>query len=283
MTLIIGGAGQLGTALRRILPGSVDPRRAELNLEAVSTIREQVRALAPDRVINCAAYTAVDAAESEPARAEAINTHAVAELARAAGDLDVPFVTFSTDYVFDGDTNDDYTESSEPNPRSVYGRTKFDGEKAALGYRGSLVIRTSWLLSETHHNFVAAILARAVAGTVDVVDDQWGRPTIAADLARATVAALDSGLTGILHLASPPTTSWFGLAQAACELAGLAPDLVQPCSSDSLDRAAPRPRRAVLATERSVAMPSWVDGLGGVVSAQLGRARDPSHPASREH
>jgi len=261
-TLIFGASGQVGTAFGRLLPEAIAWTRADLDLRETGRIRPLIEDLAPDRIINCAAYTAVDAAEDDEETARLVNGTAVGEMADAAAGLGIPLVTFSTDYVFDGESDEFYTETSEPNPLNAYGRSKVVAEDLALAYPGSLVIRTSWLFSATHPNFVAAILARAVQGLVRVVDDQWGRPTSATTLAAATLAALDDETVGLLHIASPPTTTWFGLAREACRLAGLGAESVVPCASAEFPRPAIRPRRAVLVTERGADLADWHLDLG---------------------
>lgn len=259
-TLLLGGSGQLGSAFRLLLPDALAPTRAELDLADLEGIAQKVTDLEPTRIINCAAYTSVDMAE-EDETAQIINGEAVGTLARVAGDLEVPFVTFSTDYVFDGDSDEAYTESSEPNPLNAYGMSKLLGERLALRHPGSLVVRTSWLLSATHPNFVRTILSRAADGAVDVVDDQWGRPTMVDDLARATLDAVDQGMQGLVHLASPPSTTWFGLAREACKIAGIDVDRVRPCPTERFPRRAQRPQRSVLESERGVQVPEWRPGL----------------------
>ncbi len=218
-----------------------------------------------DRIINCAAYTAVDAAEEDEETANRINGEAVGELAAAAHELGIPFVTLSTDYVFDGETDEPYTEASKPNPVNAYGRSKLLGETAALCYPGSLVVRTSWLFSATHPNFVATILAKAAEGEARVVDDQWGSPTPVPALAAMTLRAIEDGALGLLHIAGAPPTTWFRLAREACVAAGIPPARVVPCSSDEFPSQARRPRRAVLTTTSTYQMPDWRDELGSVV------------------
>jgi dTDP-4-dehydrorhamnose reductase len=260
-TLLLGGSGQLGSAFRLLLPDALAPVREEFDLADAEGIAQKVTDLVPTRIINCAAYTAVDRAEDDEETAQLINGQAVGMLARVAADLEVPFVTFSTDYVFDGDSDDAYTESSEPSPLNAYGRSKLVGERLALRHPGTLVVRTSWLLSATHPNFVQTILSRAADGVVDVVDDQWGRPTMVDDLAQATLDAADQDMRGLLHLASPPTTTWFGLAREACRIAGIDPGRVRPCATDRFPRPARRPRRSALESERKINMPEWRPGL----------------------
>lgn len=264
-TLILGGSGQLGTEFRRLLPDAAAPSHVEFDLSRATEIQERVQEIRPDRIINCAAYTAVDAAEDDEDSAVVINGVAVGELAAVADSLGIPFVTFSTDYVFDGEATEPYVESSLPSPLNTYGRSKLEGERLSLQYPGSLVIRSSWLLSATHANFATAILAKA-AGPMQVVDDQLGRPTLVPDLAGTIVAALDDGLSGVLHAASPPTTTWFGLARAVLAAAGIDPAQLVSCSTEQYSPRAPRPRFSALASERIAPLPDWRDGLAELVA-----------------
>ena len=162
--LLLGGSGQVGTALRRIhrrvfAPSHEQFDMATANLEAT---RRLVRAAEPDTVINCAGYTDVDRAEAEAHFAEAVNGTAVGLLSAVAAEHDIPFVTFSTDYVFDGKSKQPYVESSPTSPLNAYGRSKLIGERLVLeNGPWALVIRTSWVISGTHPNFVATILRRA--------------------------------------------------------------------------------------------------------------------------
>ena len=266
MIVILGGSGQLGTAFRRMWPDAKAPSRSELDLFDLRRLREALPRMQPTTIVNCAAYTAVDQAEADEATASRVNGEAVGVLAEVASDLAIPFITFSTDYVFDGEDDQPYTETSEPRPINAYGRSKLLGERLALEYDGALVIRTSWLLSATHPNFITKVLGTAASGVTPVVKDQRGRPTLVEDLATATAAAMSHGLSGLLHLASPPTTTWFDLAREACDLAGLDSSNITPITSDELDLPAPRPRNSVLVSGRGLLMPNWRNGFESIVS-----------------
>jgi dTDP-4-dehydrorhamnose reductase len=269
MTLILGGSGQLGTAFCSLLPGAAAPDRSQLDLAEPTLIRDKILRLKPSRIINCAAYTDVDAAETDEENAMLINAVAVGEIAAAAQALEVPFVTISTDYVFDGASRDPYVESGHPNPINAYGRSKLAGERLALAYHRSLIVRTSWLMSATHPNFVAAIIDRVMVGPMRVVDDEWGRPTLAGDLAEAVLSALEMRAAGVLHLANGSATSRWALAVAAAAAAGLDATRIEACSSDKNPRPAMRPKRAVLNSERLGSlglgpMPDWNAGLARI-------------------
>jgi dTDP-4-dehydrorhamnose reductase len=280
--LVTGGSGQLGSAFRRLLPDAMFPSRRRLDLTRPDTIAEAVAALTPTSIINCAAYTAVDEAEDDEETAFAVNAVSVGVLARLAAERSLPFVTFSSDYVFDGRSDRPYVESDPTSPANAYGRSKEAGEQLALeAHPGALIVRSAWLISATHPNFVDTILrvAGEGAGEIRVVDDQFGCPTIADDLAGAVLRAIDTETRGLLHLTNQGETTWFGLARAAVEIAGLEPERVVPISSDEFPRRAARPAYAVLRSERLDGLgldplPPWEASLLPLVAAlQRSRAR----------
>jgi dTDP-4-dehydrorhamnose reductase len=252
MIAVLGASGQLGTAFIRLLGDEAIPAtRAELDLSRLDDIGPWLVSTRPDVVINCAAYTAVDAAEDDQATARLINATAVGRLAEVAAETHIALVTFSTDYVFDGSKPRAYVESDMPHPLNVYGSTKLEGEKlVADAYPAALVIRTSWVLSGTHRNFAATMLELLSKGTVRVVDDQVGKPTMVDDLAQGTMAAIDAGATGLLHMANKGETTWCGLAREVAEIAGLDPHMVQSITTDEFPRPAKRPSNSVLESER---------------------------------
>lgn len=251
MILITGGTGQLGSAFRALLPDALAPERALLDLTRPEDLGEAVARLQPEAIINCAAYTAVDRAESEPEMAQLVNGVSVGVLAALAAERGIPFVTFSTDYVFDGTATVPYLESAATNPINTYGRTKLAGEHAAREANpDALVVRTSWVYSSTHRNFVSIIVGRAREGGVRVVADQFGCPTYAPDLAAATMRAMEHGVTGTLHITNSGATTWFEFARAACSAAGLGPDVVTPIETSEYPTAARRPHYSVLGSER---------------------------------
>jgi dTDP-4-dehydrorhamnose reductase len=249
---VLGASGQLGSAFVRLLADRCLPvTRDELDLADLGAIEPWVGTTKPSALINCAAYTAVDQAETDPDAARTLNALAVGKLAQAAVRHEAAFVTFSSDYVFDGQKDSGYVESDLPSPLSVYGRTKLEGERLALeAHPGALLVRTSWLLSTTHRCFLTTMLDLLAQGEVNVVDDQRGRPTFVEDLAAAVMKAVDEHASGILHLTNSGETTWFGLAREIATLAGLDPDLVKPISSADLNRAARRPANSVLNSER---------------------------------
>lgn len=276
--LVLGARGQVGTAFVRLLDDNIPLTREQLDLAAAddSEIRRLLDQTRPSAVINCAAFTAVDQAESEEDLATEINGHAVGRLARAAAEWGLPFLTYSTDYVFDGNGTEPYLESHPTDPVNAYGRSKLVGEAAVLSAGGKgLVIRTSWVLSATHRNFVTAILGRASHGqTLKVVDDQVGCPTVADDLAAASWEALRLGATGLLHLTNRGETTWYQLARNAVERAGFDISLVTPCTTEEYPTPARRPAYSVLGSEIAgplglEPLPEWRDSINPVVSGSL--------------
>ena len=268
--LLTGGTGQLGTAMRRLVPDADAPVRTELDLSDPAGVAAYLRRTRPDAIVNCGAYTAVDRAEEEEDLATVVNGESVGVMARFAADAGVPFVTFSTDYVFDGTASEPYLESHPTAPINAYGRSKLVGEEAALEADG-LVIRTSWVISGTHPNFVSTMLRLAAErDTLRVVADQRGCPTCVVDLAPAALAALRSGVTGLLHLTNAGETTWHGLAEAAISGAGL-DATVEPITTDEYPTPARRPAYSVLGSERRedlgiAPLPDWRETLPQVVA-----------------
>jgi dTDP-4-dehydrorhamnose reductase len=250
--LLTGRDGQVGWELARSLKrlGEVIATgRGELELAEPDSIRRIVREVKPQVIVNAAAYTAVDKAESEPQIAMRINGEAPGILAEEAKRLDALLVHYSTDYVFDGTNTVPYKEADTPNPLSVYGRSKLEGEKSvrAAGCR-ALTLRTSWIYAARGRNFVQTILGKARQGApLRVVDDQNGCPTWAHDVAllTATLLSLDEVPDGLFHAASMGTATWFQVAVAAVRLAGL--DVpITPIRTAEYPTAAVRPSYSVL-------------------------------------
>jgi len=222
--LVAGRTGQLARALidlaaQRNLP-LVAVERPQLDLADAASIERVATSVTPRAIVNAAAYTAVDQAESEPALAFAVNRDGAARLAEAAARSRVPFIHLSTDYVLDGRKASPYREDDVASPLSVYGQSKLAGEEAVrAAHPGALVLRTSWVYGRHGHNFVRTMLRLAATrDLVRVVDDQHGAPTAAGDLARAILdvlaapAASEAG--GLYHLAAAGETTWHGFAAA---------------------------------------------------------------------
>jgi dTDP-4-dehydrorhamnose reductase len=256
--LLTGRDGQVGGELGRVLPGLggacevLATGRAELDLADHDALRRAVREAKPAVIINAAAYTAVDRAETEPALARRINAEAPGVLAEEAKRLGVLLVHYSTDYVFDGAKSAPWTEDDAPAPLNVYGETKLAGERAVLAAGGRcLILRASWVYAPRGRNFFLTIAAKARAGErLRVVDDQRGVPTSAAFIARATLQALriatGAGLPRPLyHLAPTGDTTWCGFARAIA--ARVAPGAeVAAITSADYPQAAKRPANSVL-------------------------------------
>jgi dTDP-4-dehydrorhamnose reductase len=247
--LLTGANGQVGWELQRALAplGEVIALdRSRLDLSRPDALRETVRAIAPDAIVNAAAYTAVDRAESEPELARAINAIAPGILAEEAHRLEAVLVHYSTDYVFDGTKPEPYTESDSPNPLSVYGRTKLEGERA-IGASGCrhLTLRTSWVYGTRGSNFLLTMLRLArERRQLRIVDDQVGAPTWCREIAQATAALLARpdlaapGIDGLYHLTASGATSWFGFAKAIFESPEMARIGIEPPALEAIPTSA---------------------------------------------
>ena len=283
MILVVGGAhGQLATALER---GGAARRlpirrlgRPDIDFDHPDTVRAAFDAAAPTLVVNAAAYTAVDRAESEPDAAMRANRDGPALLAGLCAKDGVRFIHVSTDYVFDGDKGAPYVETDKTNPTGVYGATKLAGEHAVLtALPSALVLRTSWVYAATGKNFVRTMLAAAARGTpLRVVADQRGCPTNAADLADAilAVAGRKSWQGGVYHAAGSGDTTWHGLAMAAFEAAakhGRAIPEITPIATADWPTPARRPADSRLncgrlGTAFGVRLPEWRGSLDRTVA-----------------
>lgn len=267
MYLITGARGQLGTALRGVLPDAAYADFDELDVADADAAKRFVRDRGIDVIINCAAYTAVDRAEEEPEPAERVNVLGPRNLAATGAKL----IHISTDYVFDGESGVPYAEDMAPRPLSVYGRTKLAGEAEALGgsAAAAVVVRTGWLYSPYGGNFLKTMLALgAERDEVRVVSDQVGTPTSAFDLARALAAIaprLRPELNGVYHYSNQGMCSWFDFAVEIMQLAGLRCRVV-PISTGEYPVRATRPAYSVLDKTRitstfGVVAPHWKEGL----------------------
>jgi dTDP-4-dehydrorhamnose reductase len=253
--LVTGAGGQLGTDLVAAFGRQPHHRvtaatRARLDVTDRDAVAQAVGALGPDLVVHAAAWTAVDACESDPDRAwstNALATRHVAEAARRAG---AHLVVVSTDYVFDGTAAAPYTEWDEPRPRSVYGRSKLGGEREALALvPETTVVRTSWVCGPHGSNMVKTVLRLLRAGApLRFVDDQRGCPTFTPDLASMIVRLGTGRRPGIFHVTNQGATTWYGFARDVVAAAGADPDRVEPIATADLDppRPAPRPANSVL-------------------------------------
>jgi dTDP-4-dehydrorhamnose reductase len=248
--LITGAGGMLGQDLQQALDGRevTALSRAELD---VTDARATLAAVAGhDVVINAAAYTKVDDAESHEDEAYAINATGAENLARAVAAHGAILVQVSTDYVFDGTATTPYAEDAPPDPVSAYGRTKAEGERLARAANPdrTIIIRTAWLYGEHGPNFAKTMLRLAAShDTVSVVTDQVGQPTWTLDLAKQIVALLETGATSGIHNGTASgEASWYDFARAIFSVCRLDPDRVRPTDSSQFVRPAPRPAYSVL-------------------------------------
>jgi dTDP-4-dehydrorhamnose reductase len=253
--LVTGAGGQLGTHLAELLAGAelLAPTRGELDITDQLAVRRAIDEFRPDVVVNTAAYTAVDAAESDEPAADAINHLGAENLARAlAAAGSGRLVHVSTDYVFAGDASEPYDVDAPTGPTGAYGRTKLAGERAVLSALPARahVVRTAWVYGGPGPNFVDTMLRlEQERDTVDVVADQVGSPTYVRDLAAALIALGGSASApAVLHYANAGQASWFDLARETFRLAGADPERVRPTDTASFPRPARRPAWSVLST-----------------------------------
>jgi len=278
--LVCGRNGQLAHALQPQLADLGEVLlfgRDQLDLAHPEQLREPVRQLAPDLIINAAAHTAVDQAESEAELAFAINAQAPRVLAEEAARLGAPLIHYSTDYVFDGSKAGPYTEADTPNPLGVYGHSKLAGEQAITAVGGEhLILRTSWIYSRHGRNFLLTMQRLLQERPqLRVVDDQIGAPTWAGTLATSTRALVErwlagqAGAWGTYHMTAQGETSWFGFAQAIAEqlrAQGLPCAELLPIPSSDYPTPARRPLNSrldcsYLAREWQVQQPHWHQAL----------------------
>ena len=293
--LITGSTGQVGGALLSLFPDALAPTRAELDLASPSNIRAYLQANKPRWILNPAAYTAVDRAESEPALAHAINAQAPGILGEEARRMGAGVLHFSTDYVFPGSGAEPWLESDSTGPLGVYGATKLAGEQAlAASGAAHLILRTSWVYAATGKNFLLTVLRVArERQEMKIVDDQHGAPTAAPDLARVAFELVRFGdglagprppadtlaaLSGVYHLAAAGETTWFAFAQEALRLRRVAEPAAEfarlvPIPSSDYPTPARRPLNSRLDCSKlrrtfGIELPPWQRSLAAV-SANL--------------
>ncbi len=287
--LITGANGQLGHEMRNVLAG--DSRFNALFTDVAGqdvvmldiTDENAVQQIIKDHdihmVVNCVAYTAVDAAEDDEPTAARLNADAVGVLARAARGHGARMVHVSTDYVFDGQGCIPYNEEMPTCPMSAYGRTKLEGERVLLETMDgdAVILRTAWLYSPYGKNFVKTMLSLGKSKPfLKVVFDQVGSPTCARDLARAivTVITADQWHPGIYHYSNEGVISWYDFTMAIHRIAGITGCDVQPCHSDEFPAKAHRPAYSVLdktkfKTTFGVQVPYWLDSLEATINQLL--------------
>jgi len=249
--LVTGAGGQLGhdVVAHAVRAGDevIAMDRSALDVTDRDAVIEALRTIRPEAIIHTAAYTAVDACETNAALAFAVNADAVGNVAHAAHEVDAHLVHVSTDYVFDGELDRPYREDDPTNPQSVYGRSKLAGE--LLTGNGATVVRTSWVSGEHGENIVKLVLRMAGPGAqLAFVDDQRGCPTFTADLAPALRYLALERRTGVHHLTNEGPVSWYDFVREILRTAGHDPAMVRPITTEELDppRPAPRPANSVL-------------------------------------
>lgn len=272
--LVTGANGQLGNCLREIAPTTTHRFIFTDVTELDITSRDAVRAMfdreKPDWVVNCAAYTAVDKAESQPDLALMLNATAVEILATEAQRIGAAIVHVSTDYVFKGNDAEPRKETDPTEPQSVYGATKLDGEKAAVLNPRHIILRTSWLYSIYGNNFVKTMRRLgAEKSEISVVADQWGSPTSAHDLARAIITTIDKPEYGIYHFSNEGITNWAIFAEEIMTQSGL-DCKVNHITTDQYPTAAKRPEFSIMAKDKfssvfNVVIPEWEISLEDVI------------------
>ena len=283
--LITGANGQLGHEMRNVLDGDqrfhalfTDVAGEDISMLDITDEAAVERAVADNDIhiiVNCAAYTAVDAAEDNEPLAARLNAEAVGIMARVAKRHGARMVHVSTDYVFDGKGCIPYTEDMSTNPQSAYGRTKLDGEQQLLDTLSSdaVILRTAWLYSPYGKNFVKTMLMLGKdKPALKVVFDQVGTPTCARDLAAAIVTVMSAPQWhgGVYHFSNEGVISWYDFTLAIHRLAGITTCDVQPCHSDEFPAKANRPSYSVLdktkfKTTFDVTVPYWLDSLAATL------------------
>lgn len=288
--IVVGSGGQLGRCLvrqleaERVVESVVACTRADLDLAELDGLADRVEDLKlceRDVLANAAAYTAVDACETDLDAATAANASGPERLARACSQSGARFVHVSTDYVFDGRASAPYAEDHPTGPNTAYGRTKLDGEQRVLAANpDALIVRTSWVFGPGR-NFVGAILRQAalrrsgeVRGPLSVVDDQRGCPTYAADLARGIRELIAAGASGFIHLCNAGAITWWDFARAILDETGHGDLEIERAKTADLSLPAPRPAYSVLdcsrAAELGVVLRPWREGMVDYLASEDG-------------
>ena len=291
--LVAGAAGMLGLDVLRAGERAghelIGLARPELDITNEASVTAAIERARPEAIVNCAAWTDVDGAESSPEAARAVNADGAGNLARAAAAAGARLLHVSTDYVFDGEAPlgrdgrpRPYLEADPTAPRSAYGRTKLEGERQVLacarqGGAGEAhtVARSSWLFGTGGRNFAETMLTLAAErGRVAVVTDQVGCPTWTGHLAPALLGLLERDVRGLVHLAGAGSVSWHGFAAEIFRQAEVDCP-VDPATSAEMARPAPRPAWSTLESERGdvLPLPPWQDGLAGFLAARAGMMR----------
>jgi dTDP-4-dehydrorhamnose reductase len=270
---VTGAGGQVGREVMEVFgDDAVGFDHATLDVTDPGTVRAAVQAVRPDAIIHCAAYTAVDACESHPDLAFAVNAIATGHVMEAAREVGAYVVYLSTDYVFDGTKPEPYVETDAPNPLSVYGKSKLAGEREIDA--DSAVVRISWVCGRYGNNMAKTILRLAEQHDIlRFVSDQRGNPTIVTDLVDRLPLFVERRLAGVWHVTNQGAVSWYEFAQAVLEAVGDDPNRVEPIATSDLQppRPAPRPANSVLENRRLreaniPLLPDFRDSLPRLVS-----------------
>jgi dTDP-4-dehydrorhamnose reductase len=239
--------------------------RTELDISGRDDVLASIDSIRPDAVLNCAAFTDVDASEFNEGKAYAANADGPENLAAACREFGARFLTISTDYVFDGEKNGFYVEDDVPKPLSVYGRSKYEGEqRAAAANADAIVVRSGWIFGPGGTNFLS-VMPRLLAESksLTTVSDSLGTPTYAADLARRMRELLDQESSGIFHITNVGEgTTYYGFGQKICDIKGYEPSRLTPITDAELKRPAQRPANSRLASSKDLEpLPLWSDSL----------------------
>lgn len=291
--LITGANGQLGKDCRTVFAGDhsltcVDIE--ELDITCADDVLGFIRKVQPEVVINCAAYTQVDRCETEQELARAVNVTGAENLARSAADCGAQIVHISTDYVFDGRKNcpESYSEKDATAPQSVYGRTKLEGEQAVMRCTDNhLILRTAWLYGFNGHNFIKAILKKALAAPevpLKIVNDQFGSPTWSMALAWQIAELIYPPARGLYHASAEGACTWYEFACYFLEKLQV-PHRIVPCTTEEYPTPAKRPRCAILENQRLAAegrnrMAHWQSALDDYINQYGPALREECRPSS---
>lgn len=280
--LVIGSGGQLGSDFVKEAKAQGHDTAALdypfIDITRPESVTEAVNSIAPDVIVNCAAFTAVDLCEEKQSEAFALNSEGCANLARAAAQTDALLVHISTDYVFSGDLDRPYTEEDAPGPRSVYGKSKLEGERQVASlWNRHMIFRVAWLYGINGNNFVKSIRRFGLKNKEEgkplrVVDDQIGSPTWTVSVCRQVLKVMDSGEYGVFHCTSEGSCSWFDFAREIIRASGIGVS-VEPCTTEEFPRPAPRPANSVLENKRLKdlglnIMPEWKDAFRQFLAAE---------------
>lgn len=281
--LITGASGQLGYDVKRDLlsrgvaeANIATPRAAEMDIADSEAVEKYVENFRPGVIVHCAAYTNVDGAESDAETCRKVNVDGTKNLVKAAGKIDAKIIYISTDYVFDGKNPEPYAVDAEPNPQSVYGQTKYEGELAVRKYPKHFIVRTAWVFGVNGRNFVKTMLKVADGrADVSVVNDQFGSPTYTVDLARFLVDLSGSDKYGTYHATNEGFCSWAEFTEVIYRAAGISTK-VKPVSTEEYAALAGHPQakrphysklsKDVIEKNGFTRLPSWQDATGRYIA-----------------